>query len=318
MITIAPYFFHYISIAICTVLTSLGVTIGQSKTTKAAFDALDRQPKAKEDIQRATILSLAIIETGGLLGFLGSIFLFMEKNITLYNSLSQIGFAVAIAVPGFVIGIASAFPAQSALMSIARQPFFSKKILNFMLLTQSLIQTPLAFGFVIAMIIKTYFSSPLDLNGAFALVASGTCVGLSSIGPAIGIANFTFSACKSIGTNKSSYDKLFSFTIISQAIIETPVIFGVIISLWLSRFALVQAPEYTYLMYLSIAMVMTIGTLSPGLSSGRIASEAANQIAISPKAYGNIARTSMIAQGIIDTSAIYAFIIAISLILALG
>lgn len=311
---ITPNLIHYFSVAICTAITTLGVAIGQGITGNAAFEALNRQPAAKEDINRATILALALIETSALIGLLGSVLLFAQKTTNIYNALAQLGTCLAISIPGFIVGIASSFPAKSAILSIARQPLISKKIMNFMLLTQSLIQTPLAFGFIIALIIKGQIDSVSTLNQALTYIASGLCIGLGSIGPAWGVGKFAQMACYSVGLNRSSYGKLISFTFISQAIIETPVIFSAIMAFMLIRLAPITASDsMSGYIYLAISFVIGIGTLGPGVGSGKIAAAACKQIAINAQSYGILARTSMMAQGIIDTCAIYAFIIALSL-----
>jgi F-type H+-transporting ATPase subunit c len=246
-----------------------------------------------------------------------ALILFFNMPTNFYGALGEIGIACALALPGFIIGIAASMPAQEALLSIARQPFLSKKITNLMLLTQSLLQTPLIFGFIIALIISNQASRITTLQEALRLIASGLCIAIATIGPAIGGGIFTGSACRSVGVNRSAYSKIFSFTILSQAIIETPVIFAAIISFWLA-FGITTTTSSLFqgLIYLAIAGVMGIGTIGAGISSGRTAAAACYQIALAPEHSTAVSRTSLIAQGLIDTSAIYAFIIALFLLLA--
>ena len=54
------------------------------------------------------------------------------------------------------------------------------------------------------------------------LIASGLCIGIGSIGPAIGLSIFSRAALNGISRNIQAYSKLLSFTFISEAIIETP------------------------------------------------------------------------------------------------
>lgn len=309
-------FFHYGSIALITVLTGMGVGIGHGISSYSAFKSIDRQPSAQSEISKTLILALAIIETSGIIGLIFTMMLFFRAATDLYSSLAQLGIALALGLPGFIIGIAAAFPAYTALNAISRQPFFSRKIMNAMLLTQSVIQTPVVFGFLVSMIIYYQLNNVVNLADALRLIASGLCIGLGAIGPAIGLGLFTYSAAKAIGINKDIYSKILSFTLISQAIIETPVIFAAIISLWISRTTiLATTPISAGLICLASAFVMGIGTLAPGISSGKTASAAVNQIAFKPNLYGIIAKTSMVIQGLIDTCAIYAFIIALTLLL---
>jgi F-type H+-transporting ATPase subunit c len=309
-------FIHSFAVALTTALTGLGVSIGQGITAKAAFDAINRQPTSSGDITRATLLSLAITETGAILGLLVSFLLFFQPVTELPGALAQVAMAIATALPGLIIGIASAMPAQEALISIARQPFLGRRITNFMLLTQSLIQTPMIFGFIIALIIRNRVLSVTTVGQALLLIGSAVAIGIGCIGPAAGVGYFTKIACRSTGINRMAYSRLFTFTFISQAIIETPVIFAAIISFFLINKAGGPMPStligFAHIMF---ALTMGLGTFGPGISSGRSAAAACEQIALTPQAYTMLARSSMMAQGIIDTCAVYAFIISLWLIL---
>lgn len=307
---------HYLAVTLSTALTALGVSIGQGLTCKAAFDAIDRQPSVSGDITRATLLSLAIIETGAILGLLISFLLFFQPTTHLYSALAQLGMSLASALPGLVIGAASALPAKEALISIARQPFLGRRITNFMLLTQSLIQTPMIFGFIIALIIRTRVETITTLGQALILVGSGLAIGIGCIGPAAGVGYFTKVACQSTGINRTAYNRLFTFTFISQAIIETPVIFAAIIAFFLTNKAATPlASGLLGFAHILFALTIGLGTFGAGISSGRSAAAACKQIAINPQAYTMLARSSMMAQGLIDTCAVYAFIISLWLIL---
>ena len=307
---------HFLTIAISTVCAALGVSIGQGYTSQAAFDAINRQPAAQPDISRTTLIAFALIETSAILGLLISFLLFFKAPINPYSAIAEIGMGVAIAIPGLVIGFASSMPAYEALGAIARQPFLAKKISNFMLLTQSLIQTPLIFGFIIALVIRAKLGSVTTLSQALTLIGGGVAIGLGCIGPAFGGGLFTKMACKSVGINRNAYPRLFTFTFISQAIIETPVIFASIISFFLTTKALNVADHpLVGFAYLAFAATIGFGTFGAGISSGRSAAAAAQQIAYNPQAYNLLSRSSLMAQGLIDTCAVYAFIISLWLIL---
>jgi F-type H+-transporting ATPase subunit c len=311
----AAAFVHFISVALSTVFTAFGVSRGQGYAMQAAFDAINRQPAAERPITRTVLLALTFIETGAILGLVISFILFFKMPGTVPAALAELGIAFAIGIPGLAIGWASAKPAHEAFNAIARQPFLAAKIGNFMLLAQSLIQTPLIFGFIIALLIQAQIASIKTVGQACALIGCGLAIGLGSVGPALGGGHFTQSACKSIGLNKNAYQRLFTFTFISQAIIETPVIFALIVAFLLSAKA--SSPIESTLIgiaYIFFGLTIGLGTIGPGIASGKTAAAAAVQIAYKPQAYNLLSRSSMIAQGLIDTCAIYAFIVALWLI----
>lgn len=304
------YFFHYFTIALLVCVSALGVGIGQGLISVEALKAINIQPQAQTSITRISILGMALLEFASISGLTLVIFIFFgTKNITLYSSIAEMGIAASLAITGLVIGFASYFPASQACKSMARQPFFSQQILRFMLLSQSIIQTPIVFSFIIAMFIKMQVNDITTLADALRLLACGLCIGLGSIGPALGLANFAKTACSSIGINRNAYQKLLSFTFISQAIIETPILFSLLLSLIL--LGSTSKDLLSSIAMLSAALCTGIGTFGPGFSSGRIASSACEQIAFNPENHTQLSRISMFGQGMVDTGSIYAFLIAI-------
>src|SRR5438132_2524384 len=134
-VMISHEFIHYGAITLSIAISSISVGLGEGLVSWSALDAIDRQPRAKDDIMRVAILGMTLIETVAILGLLISIFLFMYTNIESTNQFayySEIGIIIAMGTTGFVIGLASTFPAQAACNAVARQPFFAPRISSFM------------------------------------------------------------------------------------------------------------------------------------------------------------------------------------------
>jgi F0F1-type ATP synthase membrane subunit c/vacuolar-type H+-ATPase subunit K len=310
----APLFAHYSAAALCVALTSLGTGIGEGMAGMAAVKAMDIQPSARSEIFRANILGMALIETAAILGVVISLLLiFGQQDLNPYANSASLGIAFAIAIPGLVAGIVSAFPAQQACLAIARQPFFSQKIMTLMLVTQSIIQTSVIFGFIVAILIKNQSPFINSFAESLRLIGSGFCSGFGSIGPVMGLAHFAQTACAGIGFNRNSYSKILPFTLMSQAIIETPLIFALLISLLLLS-TTTQDNILIGIAMMAASLCIGIGTLGPGIGSGRTAAAACQQIARAPFNYSLFSRMSLLGQGLIDTSAIYALLISLILI----
>lgn len=315
MIEAFGHWTHIGTVAFTVAANSIAVGLGEGLTSFAALQAIDKQPAAQNDIARISVLGTALIETAAVLGVTMSFFLLLSNNITNSTAhIAELGIACAIGFSGFAIGIASSFPAQEACFAVARQPFFADKILRFMLITQSIIQTPIIFGFIIGMLIKLHSNFVTTLEQSIMLSAAGLAIGLGSIGPATGLALFAKSACRGIGLNRRAYGQLMSFTFISQAIIETPIIFALTVAL-VCIFYNTQATPITSVAWIAAASCMSLGTLGPGIASGKTAAAAAHEIALDHKQYSVLSKTSMFAQGLIDACAIYTFLISFLIIL---
>lgn len=305
---------HLGAIALTVAANSIAVGLGEGLTSRTALQAINKQPSAQNDIARIAVLGTALIETAAVLGLTISFLLLGKTPMHPAGMIAELGIAFAICFSGFAIGIASSYPAQEACLAVARQPFFADKILRFMLITQSIIQTPLVFGFIISMFIRSQSTHIHTIPESLMLIAAGLSIGLASVGPAIGLALFAKNACRALGVNRKAYGTLLSFTFISQAIIETPIIFALTIALMFIFYA-AQPSLLVGVAWISAACCIGLGTFGPGIASGRTASSAVNQIALHPKQYSVISKISMFAQGLIDTCAIYSFLIAFLLIL---
>jgi F-type H+-transporting ATPase subunit c len=307
---------HFCSIAFCTVATGLGVSRSHGKTSAASIDAIDRQPAMRPEIFHSTILALALIETAAILGLLMSMLLLLTPPANLPTALAEVGIALSIGIPGLLIGWFSAAPGAQALHAIARQPFIARRMNNFMLLMLSLVQTPLIFGLITALLIHARLAYITTVAQGLTLLGAGLAIGLGSVGPIIGSCLFAQEVCKSAGRNSVAFPRLFFFTFFSQAIIETPVIFSIIIGLMLIKKSTIAYDNPLIgLLCLVIGTTIGIGTFGAGISSGRTAAAAAKQIGYNPESYSSLYRGSMMAQGIIDTIAIYAFVVSLWLIL---
>lgn len=307
--------FHYGTVALTVAITAIGVGLGEGLASIAIFRAINIQPQAQADIMRTAVLGMALIETAAIMGITMALVVLLgspEGAVSLTTSVAELGIVFAICLSGFVLGVVSALPVQQACLSIARQPFFGQKITRFMLIAQSMIQTPIIFGFIVAMYIKDNALNVTSMYESIRLLACGLSVGLGSIGPAIGLAHFAKTACRSVGINRDAYNKLLTFTLVSEAIIETPIIFSMVIALLLMNME--STSLVVSISMLSAAISIGLGTLGAGISSGRTAAQAAYQIALNPAQSGLLSRVSMFAQGLMDTIAIYALLVSITLL----
>jgi len=313
-------FFHYGAIAASITLSSISVGLGEGLISWSALKSIDRQPAAHEDIMRVAIIGMTLVETVAILGLLISILLLIYTNTNtdyLFPQYAQMGIIAAMGLTGFSIGLASAFPAQAACHAVARQPFFSHRIVTFMLMTQVLIQTPMISAFLVSLFIQGQSSGVTTMSDNLRLIASGLCVGLGSIGPAIGLSTFSKAAITSLGKNSKAYDKLLSFAFISQALIETPIIFCLIIAIML-LFVVPYTNINNYMdeiIFLAAGLCTGLGTLGTGISSGRIAAAAATQIGNNPDSYNILSRTSLLAQTLVETIVLYTVILSLLMIL---
>lgn len=320
-IDLSSSFFHYLACALTVILPALGVSFGQGFTSLAAVEALNLQPHARNEINKTFLMSMVLIETAAIVSFIVGFQLILFGPHTsfehaAYIHYGELGIACALGLGGCAAGAFSALPARQACLAIARQPFFTNKIQLLMLITQSLMQTPIIFGLIISLFILGQLESATQLADSFRFIGAGLCVGAGSIGPVVGLALLSEEACKGVGINKNAYSKILSFTIVSAALIESAIIFCLVIALFLLNTVSKLQADYQEIVYLSAGIVMGLGTLGVGISSGRLTAQACKVFAFKPELYGEVSKVSFFSQILIETSAVYALVIAVFLLIS--
>jgi F-type H+-transporting ATPase subunit c len=311
------YIIHFSTIGLSIGVSSLSAGIGEGIAGYAAIKASNRQPQAHHEIMRMALIGTALIETIAILGLFISSMLFVEGPGSYDQCVAQIGIIFAFCIASGVAGIMATLPLQEAANAIARQPFFAQKILGFVVITQALIQTPVIASFVIVLIMHKQIATVVCFADAIRIIASGLCIGVSSIGPTIGLALYAKAACQAIGMQRDLYRSIFSFTLISQTLIETPIVFAFLISLMMLLFVPPLTPEQTMgsVAMMAAAWSTGLGTLGTGIGSGITAAAACKAIAANPTAQAVIGRSSLFAQALIETCTIYAVLVSIALII---
>ncbi len=309
------YLYHYAACVFTMVLPAVGVSIGQGIISFSAMEALTIQPNAQSEISRIYMIALVLVETSAILGFImGLRLIYFGASTGLeyapFIHYSELGILLALGVSGCVVGIASSLPARQACLAVARQPFFSSKIQLLMLITQSLMQTPVIFGLIVAIIIMGQLSSVTDLNNTLRIIGSGLCIGIGSIGPVIGFSLLAQQACKGSGINRSAYTKIFSFTAISFALIESTIIFCLVVTLFLLNLNITDHTNITGIRSLIAGGTMALGTLGVGIASGLVTAVSCRMFSQKPEIYTVVSQSSLFSQIFIETCAVYCLVIA--------
>ena len=298
------------------VIASLATSIGQGLIGQNALRAINRQPASSSAVMRLSIIGIAINETAAIFGVVITVML-LNKNFIAneMNTLAAIGIVLAVGLSSVCAGIAAAFPARATINNIAQQPFLSNRYLNMMLITQTLIMTPNVFGLVIGLLIKNELGTITTFHQAMQMFSSGLSIGIGCMGPCIGMALFAQAACQAVGFNKHAFNKIMPFTFICQAIIETPVILSLLVSLMIYQSPLHLTHDLQPWQFLSAALAISLSTIAPGINSGKTAAEACKQIGLNPAQYSSISKLTMLALAMIDSFAIYGLLISIVLLM---
>jgi F-type H+-transporting ATPase subunit c len=313
-----PEMLHYFSATLTIGLGAAGSGIGQGIAALGVQNSFMRQPAGNLPSFRAMIIGLALIESGAIISLVSALLTLFgaPEQITWPIALAEFGTALAVGFAAAAIGIASSFAVKASAEAIGRQPFFSQKILTFMLIAQSIIEAPVVFAFIVTLVIRSQFNVAMSLVDGMRCLAAGLVLALGCLGPSMGQAIFSHATCESIGVNKKAYSKIFPFALLSQAMIETPMIFCLLLSFFtlysepLSANAFVPAIKF-----IVAAATLGIGSIATAIGIGYVSAKACRQIAADPENYAALVRTTIVAVAFIESSVIYALIISLLLIM---
>jgi F-type H+-transporting ATPase subunit c len=73
----------------------------------------------------------------------------------------------------------------------------------------------------------------IEMTKVAAYIAAGTCMGIGTIGPALGMGLIGAKACESIGKKPESYGMIFRLMFIAIVCVESVAIYALVISLLL-------------------------------------------------------------------------------------
>jgi F-type H+-transporting ATPase subunit c len=315
---LTPELLHYFAAATTIFLAAIGGGIGQGIAGFGVINAMNRQLEGREENFKALIIGLALIESGIVIALVISLTMLLGTNTNQINwgmALSELGMGLAVGVSAAAISISSSFIVKAAAEAISRQPFFAKKIISVMLLAQSIIEAAVIFAFVVALLIRTGTHPEMDFVDGIKYFAAGLSICLGCIGPSAGQSIFAYAACKSIGINKKTYNKIFPFTLLSQAVIETPLVFCLLISLIIIYIPVISTKIIYQAAVLTASFTIGLGTIGASIGIGFAASKAVRQIAEDPNNYAIIVKTALLVEAFVESAVIYAMIVALLLIM---
>jgi len=213
---------------------AIGSGIGEGLTAGNALDGISRQPKEQGTLLRSMLIGQAVAETGGVFALLIAIFiLWVIPIVTITAAMAALGAAMAIGFASFGGGAGSGLVSAHAVQAIERQPECSARMTPYMLIFQALSQSTLMYALAIALILLFNPGEADTLARGAALISAGFCVGLSALGPGLGIGYTGAKACESIGMNLEASPSIFRTALVGVAVTESTSIYGLVIAILL-------------------------------------------------------------------------------------
>ena len=317
MASVAAFLLYYVGIGLAVCLSAFGVALGQGLAAGSGALAMSRQELAHSPVRKGLLLGLIFIESGGIFALVTAIMFLLRgtEGLTMPAALAVFGACLCIGVAAAAVGFALGRVAQEGYGAMARQPFLANKITTLMILTQVLLEATAVFAFVMAIVVSMRITPDLTEMQGWQLFFGALMVGFGAVGPAAGQAVFSSASCRAVGLNMGMYNRIFSYALITQVMVETPMIFAFILGILISMKNIVHTSAFEVCAALTGAVIVfSIGSFGASTGSGNVGAKAAVAMAEAPDEHSNIFRMAILSQSIIETAVVYSLIIAFLLL----
>jgi F-type H+-transporting ATPase subunit c len=313
-----PYSAALLGAGLAMGLGAIGSGWGGGQAGGAACLGVARQPRLRSNLTTLMLVGQAVAQTPAIFALLISIMLITigPKEGSLLTSAAMLGAGLSIGFGAIGSGMGNGVTAEGACIAVSKKSSASGDMLTFMLVAQAVGQTPVIFALVVSlMLIFMTFSLPATMVGFMALLGAGVSMGLGAIGSGFGNGTTGSSACVAVGVQQEHRGAILTLMLVGQAVAQTPAIFALLVAfiLMFSSFS-ASATLAASVAPLAAGIAMGFGAIGPGIGNGDTASSACEAVGGRPEEKGLLMRTMLVAQAVAQSTAIYALVIAFSLI----
>lgn len=320
MYFLTPQMCHGLGVVVSTIFPCIAAAAAQSNIFFVSIDESLLQPVAEENIIKTIFYSLFIIEGSFILALVASFIIIFGVNpnsLTMPMAVAELASAFAVGLASIGVSIAIAQAGKAAVEGVRDQPMYTSRIHLFMLIMITLVETPLIFSFIVSlMVIKSLTPEMTSFEG-FKMAASSLAMGIGALGSGLGQSFFTRKACRAISYDKNGYNKTLSFSLICQALLETPSVFCFLIAMLLFNRSV--SPSLLYFhegwLFLIAALCVSIGSIGPSIGIGMVGGAGIDDAAGDPKRYNRVLATTFLYQVVIETSCIFALIVSLFILM---
>lgn len=241
----------------------------------------------------------------------------MEITKEAFIICQYLGAGIAVGLGGLGAGLSMGDTAKEACAASERQQLAKDDIFTTMLIGQAATSTSSVFALVIALLQIFVVAVPetITMGSCVAMIASGLCIGIGCMGPGLGSGYPASAACRGVGRNPRSKSTILFNMLIGQSVSQTPAIFAFLVALLL-LFKDVADPSIAAAgAILGAGIAMGAGAIGPGIGTGVCAQQACQATSENPSESPVIMRTMLIGQAVSQSTAIYALVISLILMM---
>lgn len=225
-------------------------------------------------------------------------------------------FALVTIITTISVSISQGFTGRSSLVAFNIQPSAESDIKSVLFYGSVLIEGTALFGVLIAFLliqssfskIPTIYCSIAEIGIILAMCLTGLTLSLAS-------SMLTNAACAAIARQPLFAKKITRLMLIFLTIMQTSLVFALITSFLIQTYAPAAATFFDSIRLLSAGLVVGLGNIGPIIGLATLAQAGIRAIGINRNSYEPISTSMIISQAFIEAPAIFAFVIALIILL---
>ena len=242
----------------------------------------------------------------------------------LVRTASYLGAGLAMGLGAIGSALGEGYAARQTLGGLARQPAVRDSLVRNMLLGQAITETPGIFALVVAFMLAFGSGESSSLAHAAAVLASGLCIGIGSLGSAVGSGTIAGRAIDAMSRNPARAGASLKMMILAQALCQTTIVYALVVSLVLWVFGPSFAGEGLVdeipraAAVFGAGLCMGLGAVGPAFGTARVGGVASEGATLFPESESPLTRAFFVGAAVTQTTSIYALLVALLLILVVG
>ncbi len=310
-------YLQFIGAAVAVGLGGLGSGVGMGLSADEAVKSVAKQPGANNEIFKTMLIGQASTGSASIFALVIAIILVFGAPTGVNQAFAFLGAGIAIGLGGIGSGYGSGLAGKAACEAVSRQSKHGGKFLGNMLVGQAVVQTPVIFALVIALVM-IFMQFPSSEGGDLVKIGmflgAAIAIGAGAIGSGIGTGMAAEDSIRGMGQDVEQSGNLLKLMLLGQAIAQTPTIFALLVSFVLLFSSDMGNNFLAFTAFLSAGVAMGFGALGPGVGSGLAAQGASKGAARYPENTSLIMRTMLLGQAVAQSTSTYALVVALILI----
>ena len=307
-----------LSAGLCMGLGAIGSGVGSGMPAGEACSGMVRQPDLTGRLTATMLVGSAVCQTPAILSMVVALMLMFVQfgDITPLKAMALFGAGLCMGLGAIGSGMGSGHPAGEACKGMSRQPNVTGQLTANMLVGSAVTQTPAIFAMVVALMLMFINFGDLPFNPTWAaFLGAALSTGLGAIGSGYGCGLAAGASCEGIARHPRNVTSVTTIMLVGQAVAQTPVIFGLLISFVLMFKVFPETALLSPAMaLLSAGLCMGFGAIGSGLGNGMTAEGGVRWVARQVSYATLLMRIMLVGQAVSQSTAIYAMVISLVLI----